>query len=51
MNTLMAQEKQALEDALDDEYKSWTTYNQVIKDFGVVTLFIILSGFLFNLLL
>ena len=27
-------ERQALRDALDDEYLAWTTYDQVIHDFG-----------------
>lgn len=26
--------QQALRDALDDEYKAWATYDQVIRDFG-----------------
>ena len=33
-------ERQALEDALDDEYKSHATYDQVIRDFGPVRPFI-----------
>ena len=33
-NTLDHAERQALEDALDDEYKSHATYAQVIRDFG-----------------
>lgn len=33
-------ERQALEDALDDEYKSHATYDQVIRDFGSVRPFI-----------
>jgi rubrerythrin len=40
MAPLEEKEKQALELALDDEYKSWATYNQVIKDFGEVRPFI-----------
>ncbi len=32
--TLSAQELEALGEALEDEYKSWATYNQVIEDFG-----------------
>lgn len=31
---LNANEAQALRDALDDEYRAWSTYDQVIKDFG-----------------
>lgn len=27
-------EEQALRDALDDEYRAWATYDQVIQDFG-----------------
>jgi hypothetical protein len=27
-------EKQALRDALDDEYRAWATYDQVIRDLG-----------------
>jgi hypothetical protein len=27
-------ERQALRDALDDEYRAWATYDQVIRDFG-----------------
>ena len=33
-------ERQALEAALDDEYKSYTTYDQVVRDFGEVRPFI-----------
>lgn len=33
-NTLDPTEQRALEDALDDEYKSHATYAQVIADFG-----------------
>lgn len=40
MDKLDAQETSALLDALDDEYKSWTTYDQVIRDFGEVRPFI-----------
>jgi hypothetical protein len=29
-------EIRALEEALDDEYRAWATYDQVIKDFGEV---------------
>lgn len=31
---LNATERHALRDALDDEYKAWATYDQVIRDFG-----------------
>jgi hypothetical protein len=34
MDTLTASEIQALHDALDDEYRAWATYDQVIRDFG-----------------
>jgi hypothetical protein len=27
-------ERQALRDALDDEYQAWATYDQVLRDFG-----------------
>ena len=33
-------ERQALEDALDDEYKAHTTYDQVIHDLGPVRPFV-----------
>ena len=36
MNILDALERQALHEALDDEYRSWATYDQVITDFGAV---------------
>jgi hypothetical protein len=39
-DTLDARERQALADALDDEYKSHETYAQVIRDFGEVRPFI-----------
>jgi len=38
--TIRLQEQQALADALDDEYKSHETYQQVIRDFGEVRPFI-----------
>jgi hypothetical protein len=38
--SLSPQEQQALADALDDEYKSHETYQQVIRDFGEVRPFI-----------
>jgi hypothetical protein len=34
MSALDETEKQALRDALEDEYQAWTTYDQVIHDFG-----------------
>jgi hypothetical protein len=34
MDPLSALEIQALHDALDDEYRAWATYDQVIADFG-----------------
>lgn len=36
MNTLTEQEIHALNEALDDEYHAWATYDQVIADFGEV---------------
>jgi hypothetical protein len=36
MNTLTASEIDALHEALDDEYRAWATYDQVIADFGEV---------------
>lgn len=36
MNTLSQTEVKALHEALDDEYRSWATYDQVISDFGEV---------------
>jgi len=39
-NRLTPTERQALADALDDEYKAHTTYDQVIRDFGPVRPFI-----------
>jgi len=38
--SLSLQEQRALADALDDEYKSYETYQQVIRDFGPVRPFI-----------
>lgn len=35
-NDLDSTEIQGLLDALDDEYKAWATYDQVIRDFGEV---------------
>jgi hypothetical protein len=40
MATLTDQEVQALHEALDDEYHAWTTYDQVIADFGEVRPFV-----------
>ncbi|MBI2226155.1 MAG: hypothetical protein HYU44_14665 [Betaproteobacteria bacterium] len=34
MSTLAQAEIRALNEALDDEYRSWATYDQVIADFG-----------------
>jgi len=34
MNPLTDAEIQALNEALDDEYRAWATYDQVIADFG-----------------
>lgn len=34
MHILNNTERQALRDALDDEYRAWATYDQVIHDFG-----------------
>jgi hypothetical protein len=34
MNTLTETEIRALNEALDDEYRAWATYDQVIADFG-----------------
>lgn len=34
MSVLNDAEKQALRDALDDEYRAWATYDQVIRDHG-----------------
>ncbi len=36
MNTLTEAETHALNEALNDEYHSWATYDQVIADFGEV---------------
>ena len=36
MNTLSEAEIHALNEALDDEYLAWATYDQVIADFGEV---------------
>lgn len=34
MEPLTEQEIHALHEALEDEYRSWTTYDQVLRDFG-----------------
>lgn len=34
MDILTASEITALHEALDDEYRAWSTYDQVIRDFG-----------------
>jgi hypothetical protein len=39
MNPLTETEIRALNEALDDEYRAWATYDQVIGDFGEVTPF------------
>lgn len=36
MDTLSVAEVRALNEALDDEYRSWATYDQVIADFGEI---------------
>ena len=36
MTTLNENEIRALREALDDEYRAWATYDQVIADFGEV---------------
>jgi hypothetical protein len=40
MNGLDPTETQGLLDALDDEYKAWSTYGQVIRDFGEIRPFV-----------
>ena len=40
MNTLTDAEIEVLNEAIDDEYRSWATYDQVIADFGEVPPFI-----------
>jgi hypothetical protein len=40
MLMLSEQEVTALREALDDEYHAWTTYDQVVEDFGEVRPFI-----------
>ena len=36
MALLAASEIEALREALDDEYRAWATYDQVVRDFGEV---------------
>ena len=40
MSTLNQSEIDALNEALDDEYRAWATYDRVIRDFGEVRPFI-----------
>lgn len=40
MDRLSRQETEALHEALEDEYRAWATYNQVIVDFGPVRPFV-----------
>jgi hypothetical protein len=40
MAQLSTRETEALREALDDEFKAWATYDQVIRDFGPVRPFI-----------
>lgn len=40
MDTLTDAEIRALHEALDDEYQAWTTYDQVLADFGTVRPFV-----------
>lgn len=40
MSSLSQLEITALNEALDDEYRAWATYDQVIRDFGEVRPFI-----------
>lgn len=40
MKTLNDKELAALHEALEDEYRAWSTYDQVISDFGEVRPFI-----------
>lgn len=44
MPELNQTEIRALEEALDDEYRAWATYNQVIHDFGEVRPFTNILG-------
>lgn len=36
VSELSHQEAAALNEALDDEYRAWATYDQVLRDFGAV---------------
>jgi hypothetical protein len=38
MQKLSKTELDALHEALEDEYRAWATYDQVISDFGEVTI-------------
>jgi rubrerythrin len=40
MDTLTVEEVRALQEALDDEYHAWASYDQVISDFGPVRPFV-----------
>lgn len=40
MSELIETEVRALHEALEDEYKAWSTYDQVIEDFGEVRPFV-----------
>ena len=40
MSTLNDAEVRALQEALDDEYRAWATYDQVVHDFGEVRPFV-----------
>jgi hypothetical protein len=40
VNTLTDAEIRALQEALDDEYQAWSTYDQVLADFGPVRPFV-----------
>jgi hypothetical protein len=44
MSELNETEIRALDEALDDEYRAWATYNQVIHDFGEVPPFTNILG-------
>lgn len=39
MTELTESEVRALNEALDDEYSAWATYDQVIRNFGAVAPF------------
>jgi len=40
MQKLSKKEQAALHEALDDEYRAWATYDQIISDFGQVRPFV-----------